>query len=242
MTECRFAHAHRGIIHERKSSRHGFVTVPSWVVKIIRSLALLLASAAFLSAADSGRSRGETYTSVSPNGRFSVHAPQGQGYYKFKVEIRELPASTPIISFDPKARFIEAAWNVDSKLVAIDQNLGTHANAVSVFSVGKKTVRQLSLPSQCENDSAVVFEPPARRQGKKAAALKFHWASDGLQVVKWLSADKLLLSASGRGWWGGDVAKGEDSRFLADYELTIHFGADGKSSLRVVVLKKYEEM
>lgn len=179
---------------------------------------------------------------MSPNGRFCVHARQGQGYYKFKVEIRELPASTPVISFDSKARFIEAAWNLDSKLVAIDQNLGTHANSVSVFSVGEKTVWQLSLPSQCQNDNAAIFEPPARRQVKKAAALKFHWASEGLQVVKWLSADKLLLSASGRGWWGGDVANGKDRRFLADYELTVQFAADGTSSLRAVVLKKYEEM
>ena len=61
------------------------------------------------------------------------------------------------------------------------------------------------------------------------------------QIEKWTSSDTLVLSASGRGWWGGDVAKDNDRRFLADYKLTIHFAADGTSSLQKLELQKYEE-
>ena len=62
---------------------------------------------------------GETYKSVAPNGRFLVQAHQEKGYYKFEVELIELPAGMPLFSFDPKARFIGAAWSPDSKRVAI---------------------------------------------------------------------------------------------------------------------------
>jgi hypothetical protein len=38
------------------------------------------------------------------------------------------------------------------------------------------------------------------------------------------------------------VAKDKDRRFLADYKLTLHFAADGTSSLQKIALKKYDEL
>lgn len=62
------------------------------------------------------------------------------------------------------------------------------------------------------------------------------------EIKKWINSDTLVLNASGRGWWGGDVAKDTDRRFLADYELTLHFAADGTSSLKKLTLKKFDEL
>lgn len=185
---------------------------------------------------------GETYKCVSPNGCFLVQAHQERGYYKFEVELIELPSSAPVLSFDPKARFIGAAWSSDSKLVAIEQNKSTHASAVSVFTIVPKAAKELSLPKECDDESSAVFEPSTRKHAKKADSLKFHFTSEGLQVVKWLSPEELLLSASGMGWWGGVPAKDKDARFLAEYEVTIHFATDGTSSLQKIALKKYEEL
>ena len=56
-----------------------------------------------------------------------------------------------------------------------------------------------------------------------------------------MSPDDLVLCASGMGRWGEGVAKDKDTRFLSEYEVTIHFAADGTSSLRKLALKKYEE-
>ena len=44
------------------------------------------------------------------------------------------------------------------------------------------------------------------------------------------------------GWWGGEAAEDKDTRFLAEYEVTIHFASDGTSSLQKLALKKYEEL
>ena len=62
------------------------------------------------------------------------------------------------------------------------------------------------------------------------------------QIENWISPDTLVLYASGRGWWGGDVAKDKDRHFLADYKLTLHFTAGGTSSLQKIVLEKYDEL
>ena len=99
-----------------------------------------------LSAKDYGSFSGKTYRSDAPDGSFSVQAHQEKGYYKFEVELTELASNTPVLAFDPKARFIGAAWSPDRKLVAIEQNKSTHDSAVSVFAVGKETAKQLSLP------------------------------------------------------------------------------------------------
>ena len=195
-----------------------------------------------LSAEDYGSLGGKTYKSDAPDGRFSVHAQQEKGYYKFEVEIIELASNTRVLSFDSKARFIGAAWSPDSKFVAIEQNKSTHDSAVSLFSVGRETARQVRLPKECDDESAAVYESPTRKHAKVINSLKFHFALEGFQVEKWLSSDKLVLSASGMGWWGGDVAKDKDRRFLADYKLTIHLAADGTSSLQKLALRKYEEL
>jgi hypothetical protein len=44
------------------------------------------------------------------------------------------------------------------------------------------------------------------------------------------------------GWWGGEPAGDKDTRFLAEYEITIHFATDGTSSLQKLALKKYDEL
>ena len=211
-------------------------------MKTITSLTILPASIVMLTAGDYGGFSGETYKSVAPNGRFAVQAHQEKGYYKFEVEFIELPSSKPVLSFDPQARFIGAAWSSDSKLVAIEQNKSTHASAVAVFSLAGKEAKELSLPKECDGDSATAFESPTRQRARKADSLKFHLASEGFQIVKWLSPTELVLSASGMGWWGGETAGDKDTRFLAEYEITIGFATDGRSSLRAVALKKYEEL
>ena len=217
-------------------------TYPLAIMKTAKSLLILLASSAMLSAEDNGSFSRETYKSDAPDGRFSVKAHQEKGYYKFEVELIELASNKSVLTFDPKARFIEAAWSPDSKLLAIEQNKSTHDSAVSVFAVGKKTAKQVSLPKECDDENAAAFELSTRKHAKITESLKFHFALEGFLVEKWLASDKLVLSASGRGWWGGDVAKDNDRRFLADYKLTIHFAADGTSSLQELTLEKYDEL
>jgi hypothetical protein len=200
---------------------------------------ILLASIAMLSAGEQGE---KPYKGDAPNGRFSVRAHQEKGYYKFDVEIIETASNTPVLTFHPKARFVEAAWSPDSKLVAIEQNKGTHDSAVSVFSIAQKAAKGLGLPKECEDESAAAFESPTRKHARKADSLGFHFTAEGLQIVKWLSPDELVVSASGMGWWGGEPANDKDTRFLAEYEVTIHFATDGTSSLRKLALRKYEEL
>jgi hypothetical protein len=209
---------------------------------IISAATLITGCATTSSDKDYASFSGETYKSVAPNGNFLVQAHQEKGYYKFEVELIELPSSSPVLSFDPKARFIGAAWSSDSKLVAIEQNKSTHDSMVSVFSIDRKAAKRLSLPKECDTESSAVFEPTTRKHAKKADSLKFHFTSEGLQVVKWLSPDELVLSASGMGWWGGVPAEEKDARFLAEYEVTIHFATDGRSSLRTIVLTAYKEI
>jgi hypothetical protein len=203
---------------------------------------ILLASVAMLSADDFGGSGGKAYRGDAPNGRFAVRAHQERGYYKFDVEIIEAASGKPVLTFYPKARFIRAAWSHDSKLVAVEQNKGTHESAVSVISLAQGAAKGFGLTVECGDESDAAFESPTREHARKDGSLKFHLASEGLQVVKWLSPDELVLSASGMGWWGGEVAAENDTRFLAEYELTVHFAADGTSSLRKLKLKKYEEL
>ena len=117
---------------------NAFVNKTLAFMKTTKSLMILLASIAMLSAEDYGGFSGKTYKSDAPNGRFSVRAHQEKGYYKFNVEIIELTSHTPVLAFDPKARFIGAAWSPDSKLVAIEQNKSTHDSAVSVYSIAQK--------------------------------------------------------------------------------------------------------
>ena len=196
-----------------------------------------------LSAEDYSSWIGKTYRKDAPNGRFSVQAHQEKGWGKFDLEIIELASNKTVLTFDPEARFIGAAWNPDSKLVAIEQNRTAHDSAVSVFSVGKETAARLILPKGCnyEDQSDAVFESPTRKHAKITDSRKFHITMAVFQIVRWLSPDELVLSASGMGWWGGDAAKDKDTRFLAEYEVTIHFAADGASSLQKLELKKYGE-
>lgn len=211
-------------------------------MKTPKPFLILLASSAILSAEDYISFSGKTYKSDAPDGRFSVQAHQEKGYYKFNVELRDLSSGKSVLAFDPKARFIGAAWSSDSKLVAIEQNITTHDCAVSVFAVGKGTAKRVTLPKDCnyEDESAASFESPTRKHAKISKSQNFHIAMGAFQIEKWTSSDTLVLSASGRGWWGGDVAKDNDRRFLADYKLTIHFAADGTSSLQKLELEKYE--
>jgi hypothetical protein len=211
-------------------------------MKTTKSLMILIGSIAMLSAGDFGGFSGKTYKGDAPNGRFSVQAHQERGYYKFDVEIIETASHAPVLTFYPKARFIGAAWSPDSKLVAIEQNKSTHDSAVSVFSIAQKAAKRLGLPKECDDESAAAFESPTRKHARKPDSLKFHLTSEGLQIVKWLSPDELVLSASGMGWWGGEEAEDKDTRFLAEYEATIHFASDGTSSLQKLALKKYEEL
>ena len=214
------------------------------MMKTTRPFTLLLASIALLSAEDYAGSSGKTYENVAPNGHFSVRAHQENGYYNFNVEIMDLTSHKPVLVFDPKARFIGAAWSPDSKFVAIEQNLTTHDSAVSIYSLGKQTARQIGLPKGCgcDEESAAVFESPTRKHAGKTDSLKFHITMADYQIAKWSAPDQLVLSAAGRGWWGGDVAKDQDTRFEAEYEITIHFAADGTPSTRKLALKKYDEL
>jgi hypothetical protein len=211
-------------------------------MKAAKSMVMLFASMAMLSAQNQGGSSEETYKGDAPNGRFSVRAHQENGYYKFDVEIVETASNKPVLTFHPKARFIEAAWSSDSKFVAIEQNRSTHDSVVSVFSIAPKTATGLGLPKECDDENAAAFESPTRKHARKPDSLKFHFTSEGFQIVKWLSPDDLVLSASGMGRWGESPAKDKDTRFLSEYEVTIHFAADGTSSLRKLALKKYEEL
>lgn len=213
-----------------------------FAMKASTSLLILLASTARLSAGNFSDSSGESFKSDAPDGRFSVRAREEKGYFKFDVEIVETATRKPVLTFHPNARFVEAAWSPDSKLVAIEQNKGTHESAVSVFSVGQRATKGLGLPKECDDESAAAFEAPTRKHARKDKSLKFHLASEGLQIAKWLSPDVLVLSASGMGRWGGETARDKDTRFLAEYEVTIHFAKDGTSSLRVLELKRYEEL
>lgn len=197
---------------------------------------------AMLSAEDCGDSSGKPYVGDAPNGHHSVRAHQEKGYYKFDVEIIETASQTPLLTFNPKARFIEAAWSPDSALLAIEQNKSTHNSAVSVFSIDQKAAKELRLPKECVDESAAAFEAPTREHAGKADSLNFHLTSEGLQIVKWLSPDVLVLSSSGMGWWGAAPAKDKTPRFLAEYEVTIHFAKDGTSSLQSLALKKYEDL
>jgi hypothetical protein len=197
-----------------------------------------------LSAKDYGSFSGKTYRSDAPDGRFSVQAHQEKGWRKFDVEIIELASNKTVLTFDPEARYIGAAWSPDGKLVAIEQNRTTHDSAVSVFSIGKETAKRVILPKDCnyEDESAAVFESPTRKHAKITNSQNFHITIGAFQIEKWINSDTLVLNASGRGWWGGNVAKDKDRRFLADYKLTLHFAADGKSSLQKIALKKYDEL
>jgi hypothetical protein len=208
-----------------------------------KSLLILLASIAMLSAEDYSSLIGKTYKKDAPNGRFSVQAHQEKGWDKFDLEIIELTSNETVLTFDPEARFIGAAWCPDSKLVAIEHNRTTHDSAVSVFSVGKETATRVILPKDCnyEDQSGAVFESPTRKHAKITNSRKFHITMAVFQIVKWLSPDELVLSASGMGSWGGEAAEDKDTRFLAEYEVTIHFAADGTSSLQKLALKKYDE-
>jgi hypothetical protein len=212
-------------------------------MKTAKSLLILLASIAMLSAEDYSSLIGKTYKKDAPNGRFSVQAHQEKGLDKFDLEIIELASNMTVLTFDPEARYIGAVWSPDSKLVAIEQNRTTHDSAVSAFSVGKETATRVILPKGCnyEDQSDAVFESPTRKHAKITNSQKFHITMAVFQIVKWLSPDQLVLSASGMGWWGGEAAEDNDTRFLAEYEVTIHFAADGTSSLQKLALKKYEE-
>lgn len=186
----------------------------------------------------------KTYKKDAPNGRFSVQAHQEKGWDKFDLEIIELVSNKTVLTFAPEARYIGAAWSPDSKLVAIEQNRTTHDSAVSVFSVGEATAKRVILPKDCnyEDESDAVFESPTRKHSKIPNSKKFHITMAVFQVKKWINSDTLVLSASGRGWWGGDVAKDEDRRFAADYRLTIHFAADGTSSLQKIEVANYDAL
>jgi len=211
-------------------------------MKSTQALMILLASIAILFAEDFAGASGKTYKSDAPNGCFSVRAQQEKGYHQFDVEIIETASQKPVLTFQPKARFIGAAWSPDSKLVAIEQNKSTHDSAVSVFSLVPKAAQALSLPKECNDENAAAWEAPTRKHAHKADSLQFHWTSEGLQIVKWLSPNELVLSASGMGRWGGEQAQDKDTRFLSEYEITVHFAADGTSSLRKLTLKQYQEL
>lgn len=211
-------------------------------MKTTTFLLFLLASVARLFADEDGGADGKAYKCDAPNGRFSVRADQEKGYGQFAVEIVEAASQKPVLTFQPKARFISAAWSSDSKLVAIEQNRSTHESAVSVYLMDPKAVKERSLPKECVEATAAALETMARKHAKKADSLPFHFTSEGLQIVKWLSPDELVLSLSGMGWWGGVPAGDNDTRFLAEYEVTIHFATDGTSSLQKTALKKYDEL
>jgi hypothetical protein len=212
-------------------------------MKTARSLLILLASIAMLSAEDYGSLIGKTYKQDAPNGRFSVQAHQEKGWGEFNVEIIELASNKTVLAFDPEARYIGAAWSPDSKLVAIEQNRTTHDSAVSVFSVGGESARRVVLPKDCnyEDEGDAVYESSTRKHAKIDNSRKFHITMADFRIGKWVDSGTLVLSASGRGWWGGDVAKDDDRRFEADYKLTIHFATDGTSSLHKTELMNYNE-
>lgn len=208
-----------------------------------KSLLILFAFITLLSAEDHSSLIDKTYKKDAPNGRFSVQAHQEKGWGKFDLEIIEIAPSKTVLTFDPEARYIGAAWSPDSKTVAVEQNRTTHDSAVSVFLVGESTAKRVVLPKGCayEDESVAVFEAPTRKHAKIPDSEKFHITMAAFQVEQWIKSDTLVLSASGRGWWGGDAAKDEEPRFEADYKLTIHFTAEGTASLRAMELTNYDE-
>lgn len=195
-----------------------------------------------LSAEDDGVCGGKPYRSDAPNGRLSLRARQENGDDKFKVQVIDLASRKSVLEFEPRARLIEAAWCPDSTLVAVEQNKGTHESAVSVFSVDKQKAVSVGLPKDCDEEGAAAFESPTRKHAGKAESLKFHFTSEGLQIARWASPRDLVVAASGMGWWGGDTAGEKDTRFLAEYEITINFAPDGTSSVKKLVLKAYDEI
>lgn len=213
-------------------------------MKAINTLLILLASGAMLSATDYSSFSGKFYQSDAPDGRFSVQAHQEKGWGEFDVAIIERTSGRTVLTFDPDARYIGAAWSPDSRLVAIEQNKTTHDCAVSVFSAGEGKVTRVTLPKDCnyEDEGAAVFEAATRKHAKVASSQKFHITIAAFQIKKWTNAETLVLSASGRGWWGGDVAEDKSPRFEADYELTLHFAADGTATLKAIALKNYDQL
>lgn len=213
-------------------------------MKMTKSLLTLFASIALLSAEDYSSFIDKTYEKSAPNGRFLVQAHQEKGWAKFDVKIIESAPNKTILTFDPQARFIGAAWSPDSKLVAIEQNRTTHDSVVSVISVGQEMPKRVILPKGFADDdeSDAVYESPTRKHAKDTSSQKFHISMAVFQIAKWLDSDTLVLSASGRGWWGGDAAKDADRRFDASYKLTLQFASDGTSSLQKIQLANYEEL
>lgn len=209
-----------------------------------KSFLILFASIALLSAEDHGRLIDKTYKKDAPNGRFSVQAHQEKGWGKFDVEIIEIASGKTVLTFDPEARYIGAAWSPDSRIVAVEQNRTTHDSAVSVFLLGGSMAKRVVLPKGCdyEDESVAVFEAPTRKHARISDSEKFHITMAAYRVEKWIKSDTLVLSASGRGWWGGDVAKDEEPRFEADYKLTIHFTAEGTASLQEMELTNYDQL
>jgi hypothetical protein len=213
-------------------------------MKITKILLILFTTIALLSAEDYSSFIDKTYEKSAPNGRFLVQAHQQKGRGKFDVKIIELPPNKTILTFDPQARFIGAAWSPDSKFVAIEQNRTIHDSAVSVFSVGKETPKRVILPKGCnyEDEGYAVFESLTRKHAKDSNSQKFHITMAVFQIAKWLDSDTFVLSASGRGWWGEDSAKDADRRFDASYKITLQFASDGTSSLQKIELANYEEL
>jgi hypothetical protein len=214
------------------------------MMRATSTLLILIASSAMLSAMDDASLSGKAYKSDAPDGRFSVQAHQEKGWGKFDVEIIDLASGETALSFDPEARFIGAAWSPDGKFVAIEQNRTSHDSAVSVFSMGKEKVQRVILPKDCsyEDESAAVFEASTRKHAQIDKSQGFHIAMAAFQVGKWIDSDTLVLGASGRGWWGGEVAGDKDRRFMADYQLTLHIAADGTSTVKEITLKNYEAL
>lgn len=212
------------------------------LTKTAKLLTMLFTPIALISAENDGGFGKKAYKWDAPNGKFSVRAAQKPGDCEFDVEIFPFDSPSAFLSIRAKARLIRAVWSPDSKMVAIEQNKSSHDSAVSLFFIAPKATKALCLPKECGDDGVAAFEAPTRTHARKAAPLKFHFTSEGLQIVDWTSPDEIVLSVSGMGWWGGEVSQKEDTRFLAEYELTVRFAVDGTSSLRKLALKKYEQL
>ena len=213
-------------------------------MKTTSSLLILLSCSAVLFAGGDASFSGKSYKSDAPDGRFSIQAHQEKGWNKFDVEIIDLASNKAVLTFDPEARYIGATWSPASNLVAIEQNRTTHDSAVSVFSMGKKTAKRIILPEGCnyDDESAAVFEAPTRKHAQITRSQNFHITMAAFRIEKWIDSDTCVLYASGRGWWGGDVAQDKDRRFMANYKVTLHFAANGTASLQNIALKKYEDL
>ncbi|MFY7818365.1 MAG: hypothetical protein ACOVRB_08380 [Akkermansiaceae bacterium] len=204
------------------------------------SLIILLTNVTVVSEAQQGGFGAKAFKRDAPSGRFSVRTTRNEVDGQQVVEMMDHSSGLTVHSFNTKARSIDAVWSPDSKYIAIEQNISTHHSEVSLFSITPKVAKRMILPKECSDQDGAAFDAPTRKRALIAEPLKFHFASEGLQVVQWSAADEIVLSTSGLGWWGGDVAKEHDTRFLAEYEITVHFALDGTSSLRKLVLKKYE--